>query len=551
MKIKTGIGNDLWVRCKWLYGAGRGQWKRVSLSCMTGTVEVACSLGFVVASKRVIDIATGNESGNLVGMAVLSVSLIVCQVLLAALDTWLNGCMPVDVGNRLRRRLFEHLLRSRWKELERYHSGDLLNRVGKDVDEVVRLVTSTLPDLFVTSVQFIASFAYLCCLDASLAWTLLLLIPLFIVLSKLYVYRMRDYNRNIRQRDSEIQAVIQENVQHHLIIKTMEQIDGQLALLDGMQIGLRRQVKKRTRLSLFSRLIVSAGFNTGYLLVFLWGAVRLSRGAISFGTMSAFMQLVGRVQRPAFDLTSFVPSFIAAYTAVERLMEVEALAEEEADEPLVLQGITGLHFRNVTFAYQNENLPVFQQWNADFKAGTSIAVLGETGAGKTTLIRLVLALVTPSTGQVLLSTAEGEVEVSPRTRVNFIYVPQGNSLFSGTIRENLLIGDGQASDEALEEVLRMAAAEFVFRLPEGLDTMLTETGGGLSEGQAQRIAIARALLRKGEILLFDEATSALDGDTERRLLVNLREYCKGKMLLFITHHADLAEMCDQTVRLTI
>lgn len=542
--------NDWMLAFRWMYGVGRGQWWRVGLTCLNGIVEVACSLGFVVLSKRVIDIATGNEFGNLLGTAMLAVALIVLQLILGMWDTWLNGCMPVDVGSGLRKRMFVHLLRSRWTEIQQYHSGDLLNRIGKDIDEVAKFVTVSIPDLFVTFVQFVASFAYLCWLDSSLAWMLLVVIPFFMLLSKLYVYRMRGYNRNIRQSDSNIQAVIQEAVQHHLVIKTMEQINGQLALLDGMQTGLRRLVKKRTQLSMFSRLMMSAGFNAGYLLVFLWGVVDLSRGAISFGTMSAFMQLVGRVQRPAFDLASFVPSIIASFTAIERLMELDRLTEELVEEPLPLHDLEGLHFRNVSFSYKEDMEPVFEDWSADFKVGTSIALLGKTGTGKTTLLRLVLALITPQAGRIVLSTSTGEVDISPRTRANFVYVPQGNSLFSGTIRENLLLGNKEASDEQLKKVLWVAAADFVFLLPDGLDTRLGETGGGLSEGQAQRIAIARALLREGDILLFDEATSALDSETEQQLLDRLHDYCKGKLLLFVTHHVALAERCSRVVHLT-
>lgn len=290
---------------RWLYSITYGQRWRIAVSCLTGAFEVACSLGFVWASKQVIDIATGAVAGNIWVAASITIIILLGQLSFAALDMWLSGCMPVDVGNRLRSRLFNHLLRSRWKELERYHTGDVLNRVNRDVDEVVRLLTATIPDLFVTVIQFLASFAYLCKLDASLAWLLILIIPVFLLISKLYVRRMREYNRNIRVSDSKIQSVMQESIQHHVIVKTMERTRNRLAVLGELQGGLRKQVQGRTRLSLFSRMMMSVGFNSGYLLVFLWGAMRLSRGDISFGTMTAFLQLVGRVQRPAFDLTSF------------------------------------------------------------------------------------------------------------------------------------------------------------------------------------------------------------------------------------------------------
>lgn len=529
----------------WLWEASKGQQKRVLLSCLTGVFEVACSLGFVWASKQVIDVATNVVSGSLWTAALIAASLLAGQLGFAALDMWLSGCMPVDVGNRMRSRLFNHVLRSRWKDLDKYHTGDVLNRINRDIDDVVRLLTITIPAVFVTVVQFVASFAYFCKLDASLAWLLILVIPVFLIISKLYVKRMREYNHEIRKSDSRIQSVIQESIQHHVIIKTLERKQNRLTLLDGLQVGLRKQVMGRTRLSLFSRMMMSVGFNSGYLLVFLWGAMRLSRGDISFGTMTAFLQLVGRVQRPAFDLTSFLPSFITAYTAAERLIELETLPVEDDGERVFLEGPVSLSFRNVTFAYAVDSESVFKHFNVDFPAGTTTAVLGVTGAGKTTLIRLILALVTPQQGSIVLNE---DVLVSSRTRANFVYVPQGNTLFSGTIRENLLMGNPNATTEQMENALRIAVANFVFTLPEGIDTVLSEQGGGVSEGQAQRISIARALLRDGGILLFDEATSALDQETERRLVENLRVYCKGKTVIFITHHPALAEECDRVLR---
>lgn len=535
---------------KWLYAVSAGHRLRLAAICLVGLASVACSLAFVWVSKRVVDVAVGAEPGRLWVTALVAVALSAGQIALAAVDTWLSGCLPVSVGNALRRRLFDHLLRTRWQSLDRFHSGDVVNRIARDADSVVSLVTVSLPDFFITLTQFLASFAFLCWLDSSLAWTLVLLIPVFLLLSKLYVRRMRQYNRDIRRTDSDIQAVVQESVQHQLVLKALERVADRLSVLDGLQGTLHGLVKRRTRVSLFSRLMMSSGFHAGYLLVFLWGAFRLSRGFITFGTMSAFMQLVGRVQRPAFDLSSFLPTFVSAYTAVERLMELEALPEEEGGPAVCLEGGVGIRCRQVCFAYEPGGERVFDGWEAAFRPGTATAVLGETGAGKTTLVRLLLGLVTPQQGEVVLCSGGREVPVSARTRANFVYVPQGNTLFSGTIRDNLLLGCPQATEAQLAEALRTAAADFVFDLPDGLDTRLTEQGGGLSEGQAQRVAIARGLLRPGRVLLFDEATSALDPDTEHRLMDNLRRHCQGRTVLFITHHTALAARCDQIIRLT-
>jgi len=502
----------------------------------------------VWASKQVVDIATGAMEGNLWGSAALVVALMIGQLFFSSLDTWLSACMPVDGTNRLRRRLFSHLLSSQWLSLQKYHSGDLINRVNRDVNDVIQLLTISIPALFVTLLQLIASFTYFCILDISLAASLLLIIPLFLLMSKVYMFRMRSYNQQIRKSDSAIQSVIQESVQQHIVIKTLETKRDRMDALDRLQDDLHQQVKSRTRLSLFSRVTLSMGFNSGYLFVFLWGVYRLNAGLISFGTMTAFLQLVGRVQRPAFDITSFVPVFIKTYTAAERLMDLENIALENDQIQNALESPVSLELQNLSFSYKEDSNLILKDFSFRFSPGSTTAILGETGAGKTTLIRLILGLISPTSGRIVLKSKNKQSLVSAATRSNFVYVPQGNSLFSGTIRDNLYLGNPEATEEELRAALETAVATFVFELPLGLDTVLAENGGGLSEGQAQRIAIARALLRKGSIFLFDEATSALDTDTESILLNRLQAQYKDKTMLFITHHAHLSTICDQTLR---
>lgn len=534
----------------WMLSVAKGQWKRISFSCLVGVCEVACSLGFVWASKNVVDIATRAHTGNLFYAACITAVFLVVQLGFSSIDMWINGCMPVDTGNILRHRLFRCLLQSRWNELEKYHTGDVLNRIVQDTTEVVRFLTSVFPAVFVTSVQLIASFVFLCALDGSLALILSAVIPIFLLISKLYMGKMKRYTHDIRRSDSHIQSVIQESLQHRVVIKTLERNTQRLGVLEGLQSTLRQQVIGKTRLSLFSRIIMGLGFNFGYLLVFLWGVVRLSTGSISFGTMTAFLQLVGRVQRPALDITRLLPSFITAYTAAERLLELENIPAEEEKNRIILQGRVGVRFDGVTFSYVNEGINTLENVNFNFAPGTATAILGETGVGKTTIARLILALTTPRQGTVMLYNDREQIAVSADTRGNLVYVPQGNTLFSGTIRDNLLMGNPDATIPEMEEALRVAVAGFVFELPDGMNTLLSEQGGGLSEGQAQRISIARALLRSGSVLIFDEATSALDADTERTLIDNLRIRCADKTLIFITHHSYLANVCDNTFRLS-
>jgi ABC-type bacteriocin/lantibiotic exporter with double-glycine peptidase domain len=259
--------------------------------------------------------------------------------------------------------------------------------------------------------------------------------------------------------------------------------------------------------------------------------------------------LVNQIQRPLYDLMRLFPTLISAQAASERLSFLKKLESEEIGEKQFLAGRVSLRVEDITYAYGDESRPVISGFSLDAVPGEMVAVMGETGTGKTTLIRLILALIEPQKGSISIRNEERAVKVSPSTRSNFVYVPQGNTLFSGTIRSNLLIGNPDAGEEMLVEALEVASAGFVLELPEGLDTVLGMGGSGVSEGQAQRIAIARSLLRPGGILLLDEATSALDIETEKTFLTNLKKHIGSRTVLFITHHAEVARYCDRIYRI--
>lgn len=532
----------------WLWKVSAGQRKLILFSCLIGIAGVFLSLGFIWTSKLVIDIATGTIEGNLVHAGAFTAFLLILQLLCGMADTWLNSRMQVEGGNTLRRRVFSRLLQSRWNEPEQFHTGDMVNRIEQDTAAIVGLLTTTIPATLVTGIQLLASFILFYSLDHSLPWVIVAILPVFLLAGRFYMRRMRRYTRQIRTSDSRIQSVIQESLQHRTVIKTMEQDEQHLEKLDELQSTLRTQVIDRTKFSLFSRSMLAFAFSGGYLTAFLWGATRLSAGNMSFGTMTAFLQLVGKIQRPVVDLARTIPALINALTAVERLMELEKLPEEESGEKIFFNETPSLIIRDVCFGYGKEKV-VFTNLNMEFKPGSSHAIMGETGKGKTTLIRLMLALIHPQQGQIFLTDGNKEIPISPLTRSNFVYVPQGNTLFSGSIRNNLLIGNSKATEEEMTAALRIAMANFVFDLPAGIDTILNESGGGLSEGQAQRISIARALLRPGNILLLDEATSALDPETEKQIIRNFKNHCKGKTIIFITHHTALAEACEYTFHL--
>ena len=555
MKTKEKQKYRLTVVLRWIWQASKGARGMVVVSSLVGTLDVAVGLAFVWFSKEIIDIATGVREGSLVTYGIVMAALMLAEIGVRALDSWIANTLSVRNRNRLRYRLFARLMQSEWRGLEQHHSGDVLNRLINDITTVSSLITETASALIITVVQLIASFFFLYYMDRTLALIVVCIMPLFLVFSRFYVRRMRGMTKDVRESDSRIHAVMQESLQNKLVIKTLEQDSKLLGKLDGLQDTLEEQVLRRTRFSIGSRAVVSAGFATGYLTAFLWGVFRIAAGSITFGVMTAFLQLVGRVQRPITDIARMIPGMVGAVTSGERLMELEELPLEQTTSPQMVDGTAGVRLEDVTFHYAEGDRDILKHFSADFPPHTATAILGETGAGKTTLIRLLLALVKPVEGRVVVydePAEEGESHeyaASPDTRCNFVYVPQGNTLFSGTIRDNLLLGDSASSDERMWAALDMACADFVRRLPQGLDTPCGEGGGGLSEGQAQRIAIARSLLRPGSILLLDESTSALDVETERELLRRITEGEQGKTLIFITHRPSVTGYCDRIIRI--
>lgn len=522
---------------------------RISLIMLIDLLGVAASLVFVWYSKVTIDIATGEVEGNLLYYSIALVALIAVQILLRAFDIRLRRMTEVRMGNSIRYNVFSRLLYTRWEELSKLHSGDTLTRMIKDTDDLIGLLVTSLPTAVVAVVQFIGAVVILYILDPMLALILGVGMPLITVFGRLYYMYMRKYTHEVKESESMITSMVEESLLNQIVIRTFERQEDELKRLDGLQSQLHTSVEKRTRVSVFANILMGTAFNGGYIAALLWSVYGLARRVISFGTVTAYLQLVSRIQRPLFDLMRLLPSMVSAKTAVERLIDITDFSLEDTKNKILLEGDVKLKIEDITFGYAPDGKPVFDGFSMEVDSGTMVAITGETGVGKTTLLRLLLALVRPDSGSITLNDGNRTVEVSERTRTNFVYVPQGGSLFSGTIRDNLLLGDASADDEQLCHALMTASAGFVFDLPNGLDTELGEGGAGLSEGQAQRIAIARAMLRPGRILLLDEATSALDPDTEQRFMHNLRREMGNRAIIFITHQPEVAAFCDRRYHL--
>ncbi len=523
---------------RYLWQVAAGFRRAALLRMLLGVVRVGLSLAFVWLSKSAIDCATGRipASGrSLITLLALMVGCMLGEMALSQWSKYIDSRASMQMNNSLSRRLFNVLmtmpLTGSGTEL---HSGDRLNRMTLNVRTVSSFAISQLPSMVVLFVQLVGSFVFLAWLNPFLALAPVVIMPVCLLAGKLFFRRHRRLAAEIRRGESDMQVSIQEGLQHRLVLRSLECTSEMDLRIGAIQQRLNETNRGQARLSAVSGTTTRLGFILGYLTAFGWGIFSLSAGVITFGTMTAFIQLVSRIQNPIAGLAGYLPSFVATSVAVDRLREIDGpMPPVERSEPMPHAGI---RVRNLSFRYEAQGHDVLSSFSHDFAPGSRTMIVGSTGAGKTTLIKLLLGLLRPDCGSIEIYNDRGSEPVSAATLSSFVYVPQGNSLLQGTIRQNLLLAAPEATDSDLAEVLHLAAADFVFALPRGLDTPCHEAGAGLSEGQAQRIAIARALLRPGSIMLLDEFNSALDSATAATLMERIAADRPDATIIVIAHH---------------
>ena len=516
-------------------------------------VLVGIALCYVYISKSLVDVASGVGEGGARELVLLGCAMVVTILLRIAFQScisYVESKAEIKIANSLRQREFDKLMHLKSDYRKHWHSGDLVNRMQSDVSAVASSIGRVIPNLTGAVLKFSAAFAYMLVLEARLAWLLVLVIPVGVFGGRFVLRRTRALTLAVREGDGKVQSHVQESVQHLPVIQGLEYGANSSSELEMIQDDFYSKIMRRTRFSIVARILTALAFSLGYAIAFLWGVRGIWLGSVSFGLMTAFLQLVGQIQRPLLEMSEQLPSLFHCSASIDRLMEIEAMPGEEEGEALMMDGIAGVRLENLSFHYPDGEEMIFDNFSHDFKPGSRTAVIGETGIGKSTLIKLLMSLLQADSGKITLYDLKGDcAEASSRTRCNMVYVPQGNTLFSGSIRENLLMGKPDADESQMREALHRAAADFVDRMPEGLDSQCFEAGGGLSEGQAQRIAIARALLRPGSILLLDEFSSALDPETEELLLERLNDGSSDKTMIFITHRERVADYCDSILRL--
>ena len=541
---------------------------------LLGIIRTLLSLTFVWVCKELVDIATGVSEEPLGQWTAFMIACIVLQICCRIASSYCEQYGRINIQNNLRARLFYSLISSRWSGRERFGTGDAVNRLEEDIRVVSELVSSHIPAVVVTFAQLAAASTFLLFISPNLLWALVGLMIAGIIASRLSFRKLRSLSTAIRTKDGEIQQHIQEHLQNRVVALTIIGIERVMATLNTLHNALRYNTIKRLNFHSLNSALLSVSFMGGYAAAFLWGVYGIKSGAVTFGMMTAFLQLVSQIQMPLSELARKIPAFIHALSSIERLAELENLDPEENAPLCRLEAPAGILFKDVTFSYPDSHSGVlFNSFSHNFLPGTMTVVAGATGIGKSTLVRLMLGLLKPQSGSILIYSSSSNLQsasnlhdaaslhntanqqsaanshcASKATRCNFKYVPQGNTLLSGTILDNLLMADPKADRERIDAALHIAAADFVHSLPEGLQTICGESGSGLSEGQCQRIAIARALLQSGSVLLMDESTSSLDPATESLVLQNLRTL-SNHTIIFISHREAVMKSADSLLEL--
>ena len=535
---------------RWYWQQTYGIRARLLTRIATGLIQVGLGLLLVWLSRRFIDVSIWKD--DMARDIAVLFAVVALLVVMRQTVFYLTNITDTLLQNAMRQRLFRLVMgRKMYAGTAALHSGDVCQRLEQDVLAVSTIVTTVLPGMVVTMVQLVCAFLLMHFFDSWLAWSLLLSTPIVIVCAKYLSHKLKQMSLEIRKEESDIQKTIQESVEQSLAIKVLQGESVMTGRLQEKQSRLEKLVRRRVRFTLISRLLLGLSFSFGYFGAFVYGGIQLRNGVVTIGVMTAFLQLVSQIQTPILTLLGMIPQLIHSTASVDRMAEVEHLEQEESLSSTLSQtnGNIGIRLAGITYSYPDSQKTILDSFTHDFKPGTSTALLGETGRGKTTLLRIISGLAIPQEGKVSLYEANNREITGAEMRRHIVHVTQGNTLMSGTIRANLLLAKPEATEEELNKALHTAVADFVFHLPQGIDTVIGEHAARLSEGQAQRIAIARGLMKEGKVMLLDEISSALDTETERELLSRLSREYPGRTIVCVTHRPEAAKACGEILTL--
>lgn len=561
-RLHDGSLNELIKETRWIYRYAKKYKKAVFIYILIGLVTTCLSLGTAVIFKYLVNYLVQRTSGNIFFNAEIFfvgtfyVLLNLSNILFGALCKRYSVKVNVRINNEIRSDVFGHFMNIEWESLQQYHSGDLLNRINSDVNTVAGTVLGWFPNLIIKSAQFIFAFIIIVCNDWTTALFALIGAPATIIVSRLFLGKMRKYNKQMREVNSNLTSFTEESLQNMQSVKAFNLVDSFRTKLNQIQKIYYDTSVAYNRISVVSSTAISITSLFVSVLCLAWGSFRVWTMAISLGTMVLFIQLAGYLTSAISGLINLVPSAIESTVAAQRIMTILELPSEDTGERDRAEALKksgspiSILLENLDASYLRGE-PVLNSVTLKIVPGEMIAIVGPSGSGKTTLFRLLLGLLPPKEGTAKLFAKNGDaMEISPSTRCLFSYVPQDSVIFSGTVADTLRLSCPDASDDELWEALSAACADgFVRSMPEGIHTHIGERGSGLSGGQNQRLAIARALLSDAPILLLDEVTSALDLETEDRVLENILSYRGEKTCVVATHRPSVLKNCKRIYKI--
>ena len=533
---------------KWIYARIKKYFPLIIAVSAVTALSACAGVGIALVTKRIFDIAAKDSPGSLAAAGIALFAIISSQVILSAAQSFLsafaNGKLTVSIRNYL----FSTVCKKKYSTLSDYHSGDILNRFTSDAEVVVSSAVTIIPSVTSIITKIVTGIGAMLILNPYLAVIILILGVCVPAIGRLINKRYKKLHKECQKTEGETRSFLQECFENIVVIKTFVSEAPFLSRLKGLMENNFKLKMKRTSLSVLAHICLYSFFTVGYYAVLLWGAGGISAGTLTYGTLMAFLQLISQLRNPLQNVSGIMPKYYSALASAERLMELEGLPEEK--EPLskaqiltIKADFRRLEINSLSFSYGGEQ--ILENCSFSAERGHITAITGESGSGKSTLFKLIMGLYEPQSGSI---TVNGNITVDASVRGLFSYVPQGNMMLSGTIRDNITLCNPDIDEEKIKKAAKAAEIyDYIASLPDGFDTVLSERGAGLSEGQLQRISIARALLADSPVLLLDEATSALDESTETRVLRNIKSMT-DKTVIFITHRNTSLKVCDKIVK---
>lgn len=539
----------------WIFKCSKHQIVNIILITVFYAFIAIIGVCLSLITKSLIDGAVNKEIDTIISFSAILISLVVFQIIINIVCRVIIFNINAKLEISIKTNLFKNILRKNYSDIKEYHSGELINRLTSDISVVTGTITMILPQLSFLAVKLLGVFIVLFSIDYVFALIFFVAGILIFFVSQIFKKKIKSFHKKAQETDGKVRSFLQEIIESLLVVKVFraeKKVKDNAVDLQNENYKIKR---KRNYFSIFTTTGFSFVFTIGYFYGMIWGAFNIYSGLITYGTLTAVLSLISQIQGPISGLTGIIPQYYSALASVERIMEIENIEDEAVindkniDVNSIYSDLKSIEFENITFSYDKEK--IFDNTSLSINKGDYVVITGISGIGKSTLTRLLLSVFPLDNGEIYLKLNNGkQIFVDKRLRKMFAYVPQGNFVLSGTIRENISFIRPDATDEEIMEAARISCAdEFINNLPDGLDTVLGEKGSGLSEGQIQRIAIARAVICKAPVLLLDEATSALDMETEKKLLENLKNERGHMTLILVSHKLAANSVCNKEVRI--